>query len=128
MQVLATPRVRGSRMLINPTLSKQHARRVCVVGIPLWRYVVAKAAAATTQAAAAGSSSSSHSSTVGSISLSPAAIKQALADFAAQGPSYKQFLQLRENRNLQQHLGTLLQILSVNDDPLTIEAEILTSR
>jgi hypothetical protein len=46
----------------------------------------------------------------------------------AQQPSYKQFLQLRENINLQKHLGTLLQILSVNDDPLTIEAEILTSR
>jgi hypothetical protein len=127
MQVLATPRVRGSRMLINPTLAKQGARRVCVVGVPLWRYVVAKAATgAATQAAAEGSSS--NSSTVGSVSLSPAAIKQTLADFAAQAPSYKQFLQLRENRNLQQHLGILLQILSVNDDPLTIEAEILTSR
>jgi hypothetical protein len=104
-------------MLINPTLAKQHARRVCVVGVPLWRYVVAKAAAvAATQAAAEGSSSS-NSSTVGSASLSPAAIKQALADFGGQQPSYKQFLQLTENRNLPKHLGTLLQILSVNDDP-----------
>jgi hypothetical protein len=125
MQVLATPRVRGSRMLINPTLAKQHARRVCVVGVPLWRYVVAKAAAVAAQAA---EGSSSNSSTVGSVSLSPAAIKQALAGFGAQQPSYKQFLELRENRNLPKHLGTLLQILSVNDDPLTIEVEILTSR
>jgi hypothetical protein len=113
-------------MLITPTLAKQNARRVCVVGVPLWRYVVAKAAAVAAQAAAEGSSS--NSSTVGSVSLSPSAIKQALTDLGAQQPSYKQFLQLRENRNLPKHLGTLLQILSMNDDPLTIEAEILTSR
>jgi hypothetical protein len=54
MQVLATPRVRGSRMLINPTLAKQGARRVCVAGVPLWRYVAARAAAVAAQAAAEG--------------------------------------------------------------------------
>jgi hypothetical protein len=80
-------------------------------------------------AAAEGSSSTSSSNNAASkVSLSPAATKQAMADFAAQDPSHKQFLQLRENRNLQKHLGTLLQILSANDDPLTIEADILTSR
>jgi hypothetical protein len=60
--------------------------------------------------------------------MSPAAIKQAMAAFAAQDPTHRQFLELRENRGLAKHLGTLLQLLSVNDDPLTIEADIMTSR
>jgi hypothetical protein len=83
-----------------------------------------------TQAAAAGSSSSSgnNKSTTSRVSLSPGAIKQGMADFAARDPSYQQFLELRENRGLAKHLGTLLQLLSVNDDPLTIAADIITSR
>jgi hypothetical protein len=127
LQVLATPRVRGSRMLINPTLAKQHARRVCVVGVPLLRHVLARSTAVDGQAAAAGSSSSNNSTT-NRVSLSPAAIKQAMADCAARDPSYQQFLELRENRGLPRHLGTLLQLLSVNDDPLTVAADIITSR
>jgi len=120
-------------MLINPTLAKQQARRVCVVGVPLWRFVLARGTqwqAAVAQATAEGgsSSSSSNSSTASRVSLSPAAIKKARAEFAAQDPSHKKFLELRENRNLNQHIGTLLKLLSVTDDPLTIEADIVTSR
>ena len=105
---------------MNPTLVKQLARRVCAVGLPLWRHMVA----AGTAKAAVGSSSS----TVSRVHLTPAQIKQALADFAARNESYKAFLELPENRNLPRHLGTLLQLLAVNDDPLIIEADIVTAR
>jgi hypothetical protein len=117
-------------MLINSTLAKQHARRLCVVGVPLWRHILERGAALDAQAAAASSSSSSgtNNRAASRVSLSTAGIKQAMADFAARDPSYHQFLQLRENRNLHKHLGTLLQLLSVNDDPLTIAADIITSR
>jgi hypothetical protein len=109
-------------MLINPTLATQHARRVCVVGVPLWWYVTSNGTAVAAQAVTEVSSAASI------VNLSPAAIKQALAEFGAQDPSYKQFLQLRENHGLPKHLGTLLQLLSLTDDPLTIEADIMTCR
>lgn len=105
---------------MNPTLVKQLARRVCAVGLPLWRHMVA----AGTAKAAVGSSSS----TVSRVHLTPAQIKQALADFAARNESYKAFLELPKNRNLPRQLGTLLQLLAVNDDPLIIEADIVTAR
>jgi hypothetical protein len=107
-------------MRVNPTLVKQLARRVCAVGLPLWRHVVA----AGTARAAAGSSGSITSR----VRLSPAQIKQGLAEFAAKHESYKAFLELPENRNLPRQLGTLLQLLSVSDDPLIIEADIVTAR
>ena len=80
--------------------------------------------AAGTARAAAGSSSSITSR----VRLTPAQIKQALAEFAAKHESYKAFLELPENRNLPRQLGTLLQLLSVSDDPLIIEADIVTAR
>jgi len=107
-------------MRVNPTLVKQLARRVCAVGLPLWRHVVA----AGTARAAAGSSSSITSR----VRLSAAQIKQALAEFAAKHESYKAFPELPENRNLPRQLGTLLQLLTVSDDPLIIEADIVTAR
>ena len=106
-------------MRVNPALVKQLARRVCVTGLPLWRHVVAVGTAA-----AAGSSSS----TVSRIRLSPAQIKQAFVEFAAKDASCKAFLGLQENRNLPKQLGTLLQLLSVNDDLLIIEANLVTAR
>jgi len=106
-------------MRVNPTLVKQLARRVCVTGLPLWRHVVAVG----TEAAARPSSS-----TVSRIRLSPAQIKQAFVEFAAKDASYKAFLDLQENRNLPKQLGALLQLLTVNDDPLIIEADIVTAR
>ena len=102
---------------MNPALVKQLARRVCATGLPLWRHSVAVGIAK----AAAGSSSST-------ICLTPAQIKQALAEFAAKHESHKAFLEQPENRNLPRQLGTLLQLLSINDDPLIIEADIVTAR
>lgn len=104
-------------MKINPVLAKQVARRVCVVGLPLWRHMVSAAAAA------AGSSSGNSR-----IGLAPAAIKQQLAVFAAQDSSYKAFLDQRENRSIAKHVATLLLLLSPTDDPLTIEGDIVTAR
>ena len=60
--------------------------------------------------------------------MSPAQIKQAFVEFAAKDASYKAFLDLQENRNLPKQLGALLQLLTVNDDPLIIEADIVTAR
>ena len=107
-------------MRLNPTLVKQLARRVCVVGLPLWRHVVAAGTATAT--------ARSGSSTVSRVLLTPTQMKQAVAEFAAKHESYKAFLELKENRNLPKQLGTLLQLLSVNDDPLIIEADIVTAR
>ena len=122
IQVLPTPCMRGSRMRVNPALVKQLARRVCATGLPLWRHSVAVGIAK----AAAGSSSS----TISRVRLKsvPAQIKQALAEFAAKHESHKAFLEQPENRNLPRQLGTLLQLLSINDDPLIIEADIVTAR
>ena len=92
-------------MRVNPTLVKQLARRVCAVGLPLWRHVVA----AGTTRAAAGSSSSITSR----VRLSPAQIKQALAEFAAKHESYKAFLELPENRNLPRQLGSCCQSMMI---------------
>ena len=107
-------------MRVNPTLVKQLARRVCAVGLPLWRHL--------TTVGTAAAAARANSSTASRVSLSPAQIKQAVAEFAAKDASYKSFLELRENRNLPRQLGTLLQLVSVNDDPLTIEGDIVTGR
>jgi len=121
VQVLATPRCRGSRMRVNPTLVKQYARQVAPLGMVLWRQV---AAAGST----AGGSSSSSSSGGGRLTLAPAQIRQQLAVFAAQGDANKQFVQLPDNRNLHNHLGVLCQLLTCHDDPLTISGSELTDR
>ena len=105
-------------MRVNPTLVKQLARRVCPIGLPLWMHMVAMGKAA------AGPGGS----TISRVRLSPAQVKQAVAEFAAQDASYKAFVELKENRNLPRQLGTLLQLLAVNDDPLTITADIITAR
>ncbi len=60
--------------------------------------------------------------------LDPAQSKQALADFAGMHESHKAFLLLPENRNLPRQLGTPLRLLTVTDDPLVIEADIVTAR
>lgn len=52
-------------------------------------------------------------------------VKLLLSEFAAKDPSYKAFMGLCENRNVSKHLQTLL---NVTDDPLTIEAVIVTNR
>ena len=75
---------------------------------------------------AAGSAATTSASS--RINLSPSQLKQAIAGFCDQDTSGKAFLELKENRNLVKHVGTLLQLLSVNDDPLTIEADIVTTR
>ena len=72
---------------MNPTLVKQLDSRVCAVGLPLWRPMLTVVTAAT---AGAGSSTASQ------VSLSPAQIKQAVAEFAAKDASYKPFLELRK--------------------------------
>lgn len=100
-------------MMINPSLAKQKARTVCAVGLPLFRHVISSAKATTANSRA---------------ELSPSQIKQAVAGFSDKDSNHKAFLNLKENRNLVKHIGTLLQVLSVNDDPLTIEADIVTSR
>ena len=103
-------------MMINPSLAKQKARSVCALGLPLWRHIIAAGSAAATTSANSR------------ISLSPSQIKQAIADFCDQESSGKAFTELKENRNLVKHVATLLQLLSVNDDPLTIEGDIVTTR
>lgn len=117
-QVLPTPRVRGSRMRINPTLVKQFARRVCLVGVPLWRFLIAKGTASVSEG-----SKHSRSLACRTISYSPVQLRQALLEFASKDSAYKAFLDLHENRNLPKHLQTLLLVLSSNDDPLSIEAD-----
>lgn len=104
---------------MNPTLSKQHARKVCASGVPLWRHMV------TVSTAAAGQGGSSSSSRV---SLTPSQVKLGLADFAAKDAAFKAYLELPENKNLPRHIQTLLLLLTPTDDPLTIEADIVTSR
>ena len=69
----------------------------------------------------------SDSGTASRVSLSPAHIKQTYAEFAVKDASHEEFLQLRENRNLPRQMGTLLQLLTVHDHPLTIEADTFTS-
>ena len=101
-------------MMVNPSLAKQKARTICAVGLPLFRHVISSAAEATTANSR--------------VELSPSQIKQALAGFSDSDSKHKAFLNLKENRNLVKHIGTLLQVLSANDDPLTIEADIVTSR
>lgn len=95
-------------MMINPSLAKQTARTVCSVGLPLFRHATSFANAAA--------------------ELSPAQIKQAVAEFSDKDSNHKEYLNLKENRNLVKHIGALLQVLSVNDDPLTIDSDIVTSR
>ena len=51
-----------------------------------------------------------------------------MLEFASKDSEYKAFLELHENRNMLKHLQTLLLVLSTHDDPLTIEADILTQR
>lgn len=106
VQVLATPRRRGSRMRVNPTVVKQLARQVAPLGLPLWRQLVA-----------AGSGSSS---TDGRLSLTPAQIRVQLTAYAAQSDTNQQFVQQPGNRNLANHLSVLSPLLSRHDDPLTI--------
>lgn len=106
-------------MRVNPTLVKQHARKVCATGVPLWRHMV------TLGAAAAGQESSSNGSRV---SLTPTQVKLGLAEFAAKNATFKAYLELPENKNLAKHIQALLLLLAPTDDPLTIEADIVTNR
>lgn len=62
------------------------------------------------------------------VQLTPAQVQAALRSFAAQDPAYAAFLQHPTRKNLALHVGSLLQVLSPSDDPLTITADILTSR
>lgn len=121
MQVLTAPRPKGSRMRINPTLVKQHARVVAPLGLVLWRQVVA---------AGKASNNSSNSSGSGAIqiNMTPGQIRQQLAGFAAQSDSHMRFTILPDNRNLPSHLIVLCQLLTIHDDPLTITGTELTDR
>jgi len=119
VQVLATPRCRGSRMRVNPTLVKQYARRVAPLGMVLWRQVVTAGSTA---------SGSSNSSGDGRLTLAPAQIRQQLTAFAAQGDANKQFVELPDNRNLPNHLGVMCALLTCHDDPMTISGSELTDR
>lgn len=104
---------KGSRMMVNPSLAKQKARTVCAVGLKLCRHRFSSAEATTAN---------------NRIQLTPAQIKQALAGFSNQDASHKSFLELNENRNLTKHISTLLQLLSVIDDPLPVQNDIVTQR
>ena len=98
-------------MCVNPVLVKQQARRLCPVGVPLWRFLLSSGRLVDNMAV-----------------MTPAQLRAALASFGAQDPDHASFLAVQDNRNLPAHLATLLQLLGPADDPLTIGADVLTSR
>jgi hypothetical protein len=98
-------------MCVSPVLVKQQARRLCPIGVPLWRFLLSSGRLVGSRAV-----------------MTPAQLRAALATFAAQDPAHASFLAAQDNRNLNQHLQVLLQLLGPADDPLTIGADVLTSR
>lgn len=84
-------------MRVNPSLVKQHARKVAPFGLPLWHTLV--------QAGSSGSAD-------GRLSIAQAQIRQQLAGFAAQSAANKQFVVDKANRNLANHLTVFTQILT----------------
>jgi len=106
-------------MSVNPALTKQQARQAAALGLPLWRQLVA--------VGSSGSSSSS-SGGGGKLDLTPKQIRQQVAAFAAQSEANSTFVSLPANRNINNHMGALSQLLTCHDDPLTISADELTDR
>jgi hypothetical protein len=84
VQVLTTPRVRGSRMRLNCTLAKQQARACCDFGVPLWRHLMA-------------SSSSGSSSGSSRVKLTPKQLKATLQEFRQQSDANAAYLDSTEN-------------------------------
>jgi hypothetical protein len=105
---------------INPTLVKQHTRKVAPFGMLLWRQLSSGVLAA---GQAGGSSSGSDR-----VSLKPVQVRSQLQSFGAKDVAYLAYVELPANRNLAQHVGVLLQLLAPSDDPLTITGKILTDR
>jgi hypothetical protein len=99
VQVLTTPRVRGSGMHLNCTLAKQQAWAWCEVGVPLWRHLMA-------------SSSSGSSCGSSRVKLTPKQLKAKLQELRQQSDANAAYLDSAENRNLPLHLQALLQLLS----------------
>jgi hypothetical protein len=116
VEVLTTPRVRGSRMRLKCTLAKQQARVCCEFGVPLWRHLMAS------------SSSGSTASSSSRVKLIPKQLKARLLEFRQQSDTNAAYLDNKEHRNLPLHLQALLQLLSPHDDPLLIGADIVTDR
>lgn len=114
-----TPRSRGSKMRINPTLVKQHERQMARLGLGLWRQLIA-------------ASNNSSSSGVG-IGLAPAQTRQELDIFTAQSAANKQYVELPDNRNMASLVAPDCAVPAsclppINDDPLTTAGSELIDR